>query len=398
MGLKPQKTDSGEHSSTGKILLVHSNRLIRRRFSRTLSNGYQIIEADNSSKAIEMLSEQTIDLILLDYELPGTSYQALCKRLKGSEDWSHIPVVLITPGNDPNARIEGQDLGVEDYLVETCSDQELLARVKLTLCFHQAQQELTRQAQLLDNQTHRLEEASEKISNSEQNQLQRTKEIQRLKWESEVLRNQETLLHRISDKIRRSFNIEQNLRDMLEDLAGYFNLDGCFITLPSPEQPEDSIRCEYAAGEDYKVIEFDLDLKTFETFKKHQRIDEPLIVNKAPTDPRLDPYRKEALARHHIVSLFYIPISYEEKLLGVLCGFKCESEAQWNRDNEAFLKSVSDQIAIGITNARLYARVQRQATTDGLTGLFNHRTGQEKLSEQMRIAERYQRNVGRDDD
>ncbi len=77
MGLKPQETENGESPSTGKILLIHSNRLIRRRFSRTLANAYQIIEADNSSKALEVLSEQTTDLILLDHELPGTSYQSI---------------------------------------------------------------------------------------------------------------------------------------------------------------------------------------------------------------------------------------------------------------------------------------------------------------------------------
>ena len=80
-------------------------------------------------------------------------------------------------------------------------------------------------------------------------------------------------------------------------------------------------------------------------------------------------------------------------MLGVFSGFKCESEAQWNRDNENFFKSVADQVAIGVINARLYARVQRQATTDGLTGLLNHRTGQEKLSEELKRAGRSQRNL-----
>jgi diguanylate cyclase (GGDEF)-like protein/putative nucleotidyltransferase with HDIG domain len=57
------------------------------------------------------------------------------------------------------------------------------------------------------------------------------------------------------------------------------------------------------------------------------------------------------------------------------------------------MKSVADQVASGVTNARLYSRVQRQATTDGLTTLYNHRTGQEKLTEQLRMAERYQRHI-----
>ena len=117
------------------------------------------------------------------------------------------------------------------------------------------------------------------------------------------------------------------------------------------------------------------------------------MANDAAHDRRLEPFRKDALPNYHFFSLFFVPITYEQKLLGLLGGYKCESQANWNRDNEAFLKSVADQVATGVTNARLYARVQRQATTDGLTGLYNHRTGQEKLAEQLRLAERYQRNL-----
>jgi len=77
----------------------------------------------------------------------------------------------------------------------------------------------------------------------------------------------------------------------------------------------------------------------------------------------------------------------------LLGGYRCDSPASWTRDNESFLRSVADQVAVGVTNARLYARVQRQATIDGLTSLLNHRTGQEKLAEQLRLSERYQRHL-----
>ncbi len=385
--------DEVQSAKTKHILLIHTGRPIRRRFSRVLGSVYRIHEADSGAKAQEILNANTIDLILLDSQLADIAPEVFCKELKESEKWQEIPVVLVTPNSEANAQAEEQNIGADDYLFETSIDQEILTRVKSILRFYEIQEDLERQSELLENYSQRLEEASTKLSTNEQNQLQRSREIQLLKWESEVLRNQETLLHRISDTIRRSFNIEQNLHDMLSELAGYFNLDACFITLPAPEEPEDEIRCEYASGEDYRVIEFDLDLKTFEAFKKHYKADEPLVINQVATDPRITPFKKEALSRHHVLSLFYIPISYEEKLLGLLCGFKCESEARWNQDNITFLKSVADQVAIGVTNARLYGRVQRQATTDGLTALLNHRTGQEKLSEQMRLSERYQRNL-----
>jgi len=394
MGLKAPVADGEKQADKENILLIHSNRLVRRRFSRALSDLYSMPEASSSSQALEILSGQKVDLIFLDTALPITSRQAFCKQVKESKQWQHIPIVIVMTADDLDARVDGQSLGVDDYILETSPDQELLATVKTALRFCRAQQELARQAQLLDDYSHRLEEASEKLSTNEQDQLQQIKENRFIKAESEMLRHQEMLLHRISDKIRRSFNIEQNLQGILdEELSGYYYLDGCFITLPVTEQPEETIRCEYARHEDYKVIEYDLDLKAYETFKKHCRPDESLIVNKADSDPRLDPFKKEALARHQVLSLFYIPITYEEKLLGILCGFRCESEAQWNKDNETFFKSIADQIAIGVINARLYARVQRQATTDGLTGLLNHRTGQEKLSEKLKESERYQRNL-----
>ncbi|MFN8552996.1 MAG: diguanylate cyclase, partial [Candidatus Obscuribacterales bacterium] len=172
-----------------------------------------------------------------------------------------------------------------------------------------------------------------------------------------------------------------------------FNLDCCFVVLPSEDEPEDSIRSEYYADEEYQLMQQDVDLRTLEVFKQHFQGEQLLMANDAAHDRRLEPFRKDALPNYHFFSLFFVPITYEQKLLGLLGGYKCESQANWNRDNEAFLKSVADQVATGVTNARLYARVQRQATTDGLTGLYNHRTGQEKLAEQLRLAERYQRNL-----
>ena len=390
MGLS---TDDGQNKIAGNILLIHASRPIKRRFSRVLATSYQVTEADDLAKAKECLESQNIDLILLDSQLPDGATETLYKELKQSNKWQNIPLVLVTPSSEISAKTEELHLSADDYLVDSSLDQEVLTRVKSIFRFYQVQADLARQAELLEDYSQRLEEASTKLSQHEQTQLQRNKEFQLLKWESDVLRNQEILLHRTSDTIRRSFNIEENLQKVLEDFHGWFNLDVCFMILPAPAEPEDEIRCEYASGEDYKVIEFDLDIKTFEAFEKHYKHNEPLVINQAYSDPRVSPFKKEALSRHNVLSLFYIPISYEEKLLGLLCGFKCESEARWNQDNITFFQSAADQIAIGVTNARLYARVQRQATTDGLTGLLNHRTGQEKLSEQLRIAERYQRNL-----
>lgn len=380
------------------VLIVHQNRLTRRRYSRVLGGTFRITEAENVDKALELLQsnleESPIDLIVLDSGMKESSGYAFCKVLKDSAQWKHIPVILVLPPDaSPDARVEGLNVGADDCLPENCLDSELLARAKSSLRHRKIERELAVQLQLLEVYAQKLESATENLAQEKKQEVLSKKESDRLKKIAEMLRNQDQLLHRISNTIRRSFNIKENLQQMLDDLGDYLSLDCCFVALPSDEEPADSVRCEAIKNEHHTLLADDSDLRTLEIFKEHFSAEQILLVNDLDTERRLEPFRRPVLSRFQIFSLFYVPITYEQKLLGLLGGYKCEQPATWTDDNKNFLRSVADQIAVGVTNARLYARVQRQATTDGLTGLLNHRTGQEKLSEQLRLAERYQRNV-----
>lgn len=390
--VKAAEKESGE-KELDQILVLHSNRVVRRRFSRTLAERYSIFEADAEEKALSFLTDNRVDLIIVDSNLSGTSGYGFCKMVKDAVQWKHIPVLIVSPDSNPSARVEGLTVGADDCLSDSCYDSELVARVQSSLRHRKIEKELAVQLNLLEDYANKLEKAHEQMSQDRQSQMQRNTLLEQLRRESDILRNQESLLHRVSNTIRRSFTIKENLTEMLEELAGYFALDCCFLVLPSLEEPEDTIRVEYVTDEMYKVIEYDRDLATLDLFSKLFSSDQALIVNDVANDRRLDAFRSQVLSGYNILSLFYVPVHYGEGLLGLLVGFKGAVPANWNRINEAFLKSVADQVASGVTNARLYARVQRQATTDGLTTLFNHRTGQEKLTEQMRMAERYQRHL-----
>jgi diguanylate cyclase (GGDEF)-like protein/putative nucleotidyltransferase with HDIG domain len=376
-----------------QILMLHSNRVIRRRFSRILSDRYRVLESDSEEKSLEILGTQRIDLIIVDSNLSGTSGFGFCKVIKESPQWKQIPVLIVTPDTNPSARVEGLQVGADDCLSDSCFDSELMARVQSSIRHLRTEKELAVQLQLLEDYAQKLEKAHEQLSQDRQSQVVRNNMLEQLRRDSEIKSNQDSLLHRISNTIRSSFAIKENLSMMLEELAGWLNLDCCFIVLPSDEEPEDAIRLEFTSDDIYRVIEFDRDLKMLDLFSKHFQIDQTVLVNDVANDKRLDAFRQEALSGYNILSLFILPVYYNEKLLGILTGYKGEIQANWNRINEGFLKSVADQVASGVTNARLYARVQRQATTDGLTGLYNHRTGQEKLTEQMRMAERYSRSL-----
>lgn len=384
---------TGDGGDLDNVLVIHSNRLVRRRFNRILGNGYRVIEGESSEKALELLDENRIDVILLDSDLQGASGFGFCKVLKETTKWKHIPVILVVTDDSASARVEGLNVGADDCIPDSCLDAELIARIRSSLRHRKSERELSVQLQLLEDYAQRLEKAHEQLSIDRQDTVQRNSQLEVLKREGEVQRHQDNLLHRISNVIRKSFNIRENLEEMLEALSGWFSLDCTFIVMPNDEEPEDTVRVECVSDKAYKVVAYDRDLDIFEIFKKNFQADQAIIANDAASDRRLDPFHKILKSGFSVQSLFFIPITYEQKLQGLLVGYKCEARAAWSRINETFMKAVVDQVAVGVVNARLYATVQRQATTDGLTGLYNHRTGQEKLADQLKQAERYQRRL-----
>ncbi len=87
-------------------------------------------------------------------------------------------------------------------------------------------------------------------------------------------------------------------------------------------------------------------------------------------------------------SLIAAPLINGNQLVGVLIVHQCSETRLW-RDTEANLVgAVADQLSVAIAHAQLFAQVRHQAITDGLTGLYNHVYFKNRLSEELRMAER----------
>lgn len=114
--------------SLKNILIVEDEKKIRDVVSSYLEKeGYNPIEAENGSKAIEILSNSPIDLVILDLMLPDTSGEEICKRIRRG---SAIPIIMLTAKASEDDRIQGLSLGADDYVVKPFSPRELVARVK----------------------------------------------------------------------------------------------------------------------------------------------------------------------------------------------------------------------------------------------------------------------------
>ena len=92
--------------------------------------GYEVIEADSGYTAIELVIQRQPDLILLDVMMPGIDGFQVCQLLKQDEHTRLIPVIFITALNDKRSRIQGIEVGADDFLSKPFDRLELAARVK----------------------------------------------------------------------------------------------------------------------------------------------------------------------------------------------------------------------------------------------------------------------------
>jgi DNA-binding response OmpR family regulator len=96
-----------------------------------VQEGYQVTVAHDGMTGLTSAREQPIDLIILDWMLPGFSGIEVCRRLRSTGD--QVPVILLTAKDEIQDRVEGLDAGADDYLVKPFSIEELLARVRAHL-------------------------------------------------------------------------------------------------------------------------------------------------------------------------------------------------------------------------------------------------------------------------
>lgn len=90
--------------------------------------GYRVDSAHDGISALEVLSQQSVDIVLLDRDLPGMHGDAVCRTLVATKHPARI--LMLTAAGDLADRVQGLDLGADDYLAKPFAFAELLARVR----------------------------------------------------------------------------------------------------------------------------------------------------------------------------------------------------------------------------------------------------------------------------
>ena len=97
------------------------------------SQGYDVITARDGQEALEKARNQNPDLILLDVMLPKMDGYKVARMLKFDENFSHIPIILLTAKIQDKDRQTGMEMGANDYVTKPFDTTSLLAKVKALL-------------------------------------------------------------------------------------------------------------------------------------------------------------------------------------------------------------------------------------------------------------------------
>ena len=120
--------------SPARVLVVEDERDIAALVAYHLTKeGYRVRTAEGGSEALEAVTAERPDLVLLDLMLPGFSGYEVLSEMRRRPELADLPVVVLTARKDEADRVKGLELGADDYVTKPFSPRELVLRVGAVL-------------------------------------------------------------------------------------------------------------------------------------------------------------------------------------------------------------------------------------------------------------------------
>ena len=114
-----------------KILIIEDEEGIIHLLNLYLKDaGFDVVDARDGADGLALHAREHPDLVILDIMLPAIDGFEVCRRIR---QWSKTPILMLTARGSEDDRIQGLDLGADDYLVKPFSPRELVSRVRAIL-------------------------------------------------------------------------------------------------------------------------------------------------------------------------------------------------------------------------------------------------------------------------
>ncbi|MBI3803706.1 MAG: diguanylate cyclase [Nitrospirae bacterium] len=326
-----------------KILLVEDNidqRELTLRAFQKKDPDLQITSVETGPACLDALRQSRFDAVILDYSLPMMNGVDVLSEIQASGYTA--PVIMVTGQGDETIAVEAMKRGAYDYIIKNQNYHHTLPPVVLKVI---DQYKLKRHLENSSQRAHRLYEISLSLATERKIGVLSTTLVEGAK---ELMDAEGALL----------FLIDAEQKILQTDFVGV-EFEGGIPQGPITKTGLFGLGCQ----ERGPVL--------VENPKAH-----PLIGS----TPELQSPLRQTLS---------IPLIREGRVLGVLNLINKKEDQPFSSEDQDFLSTLCINASVAIDNVRFLEEVEKQAITDSLTGLYNHREFQKRLYEETERANRY---------
>ena len=119
-----------ENSNTHILIVEDELRIARFLQIEMEHEGFRVTVEENGARAFELIKKENFDLILLDLMLPGMDGMTICQQVR---EFSQVPIIMLTARDEVEDKVNGLDIGADDYMTKPFAIQELFARIRNAL-------------------------------------------------------------------------------------------------------------------------------------------------------------------------------------------------------------------------------------------------------------------------
>lgn len=152
---------------TPEVVIAEDNGEMRELLSFLIGREFAVRECRNGREALEAVRERKPMLVVTDVMMPEMSGTELCRAIKQDEELRGVPVMLVTSKAEREMKIEGLELGADDYVTKPFHPRELLARVRSLVRVRQLQEEIAGQNKVLEESNRALSQALADLKDAE---------------------------------------------------------------------------------------------------------------------------------------------------------------------------------------------------------------------------------------
>ena len=117
-----------------KILVIDDDKAINELIKINLElQGYKVVQAYNGTEGFALAKQEIPELIVLDVMMPEVDGFTVAQRIRQAEEISDTPIIMLTALSELNNKVNGFNIGVDDYLTKPFEIEELIVRVRALL-------------------------------------------------------------------------------------------------------------------------------------------------------------------------------------------------------------------------------------------------------------------------